>query len=156
MHYKRLKRLGSPGDPETKKHLGDGKVKWCPDCCAYLPNAKFYWASSNAKRSRRSGYCIEHMNERSREANAARRASILDIMGRVCVRCGFDDERALQIDHVNGGGCAEYDLLGRNSVKLYQRMMENPDDYQILCANCNAIKKIECGEHPGRKEVPAC
>lgn len=32
------------------------------------------------------------------------RSKVFDMLGRQCVKCGFDDIRALQIDHIHGGG----------------------------------------------------
>jgi hypothetical protein len=39
-----------------------------------------------------------------REWKAKKRRKLIDFMGGKCVWCGFDDIRALQIDHINGGG----------------------------------------------------
>lgn len=84
-----------------------------------------------------------------------RRLKAIAYLGGVCKRCGFDDERALQIDHVHGGGRKE--LLHENfdQNEYYDRIMnEEPGTtYQLLCANCNWIKRAESpNEHPpGRR-----
>lgn len=62
-------------------------------------------------------------------------------LGEICASCGFSDLRALQIDHINGGGTSEIKRLG-NGVKYYRHIMSNISNYQILCANCNQIKRI--------------
>mgnify|MGYP001615616281 CR=1 FL=1 len=67
-----------------------------------------------------------------------------------CIRCGFSDRRALQIDHVNGGGLKEFRKLG--VFRILKQIIAMPKEeaisrYQILCANCNWIKKSENGEH---------
>ena len=71
--------------------------------------------------------------------------NILD-ENRVCKNCGFDDIRALQIDHIFGNG-PEMRLSKPGIMKYY---LENPDtayeDLQILCANCNWIKRSVNGE----------
>lgn len=65
---------------------------------------------------------------------------LFNILGNKCVRCGFSDPRALQIDHIEGGGNKEHrERKGpRNMYQFYRR---NPDmaqqRLQILCANCN-------------------
>lgn len=69
------------------------------------------------------------------------------MLGNKCNRCGFDDRRALQIDHVNGGGCTERNAIGQVGVLV--RALKHPDLYQLLCANCNWIKRDENGEHVG-------
>lgn len=69
--------------------------------------------------------------------------------GAVCVRCGFKDPRALQIDHINGGGRKH--LASFTSNKKYLKYVtENPAEFQILCANCNWIKITENKELYGQ------
>lgn len=124
------------------------ETKRCPLCEDTLPIDRFYVVKG--KRPRYSAYCREHDNARTRANAKVRRDKVLDVLGRECVRCGFDDGRALQIDHINGGGCAEFEEFGRNTLKYYAHILENIDDYQMLCANCNQIKKFENDERPGR------
>ncbi len=58
-----------------------------------------------------------------------------------CQICGFSDVRALQIDHVNGGGRLEREQY-KDLEKYYRHIIKMgfPPTYQILCANCNSIK----------------
>ena len=72
------------------------------------------------------------------------RQSVIERLGGVCVRCGFDDPRAIQIDHIHGGGNKEAKAFG---FKKYEQMHDHIEDYQILCANCNWIKRHERREH---------
>jgi len=74
------------------------------------------------------------------------RQRLIDILGRKCVRCSFNDWRALQVDHVNGDGRLERIRLN-NVSKLFYAVLEEPDKYQLLCANCNWIKRYEQNEH---------
>ena len=72
--------------------------------------------------------------------------------GRVaCVRCGFDDIRALSLDHISGGGNAHrHENNGRFSgQKLYVYLRQNdyPLGYQTLCMNCQWIKRSENREY---------
>lgn len=77
---------------------------------------------------------------------------MLNRYGRVCVVCGFDDIRALQIDHVNGNGNAERIAIGGtvrfSGWNFYQYLKKSgyPDGYQTLCANHNMIKYEESKE----------
>src|SRR3990167_6944100 len=60
-----------------------------------------------------------------------------------CKKCGFSDIRALQIDHIDGGGSKHHKELDRSkSGRLYKWIIKNnfPSGFQILCANCNWIK----------------
>ncbi len=65
-----------------------------------------------------------------------------------CVRCGFDDIRALSIDHINGGGTAQGKITGFGH-HLYRWLKRNgyPDGFQTLCMNCQALKKHENKEY---------
>jgi hypothetical protein len=85
-----------------------------------------------------------------RELRWQRRLELLKFLGNLCWRCGFDDVRALQIDHINGGGRAERKEL--STERIYQRIRENRNEYQLLCANCNWIKKYERQESKPRKD----
>ena len=67
---------------------------------------------------------------------------ILAFLGSKCVVCGFDDPRALQIDHVNGGGSQE-SIEFPSIAARYKLIRKNPEKYQLLCANHNAIKVWE-------------
>ena len=76
-------------------------------------------------------------------------------MGNKCIRCGIDDWRILQVDHINNDGNEE-----RRRVRLeqlYKKILEMNNEelnrnYQLLCANCNWIKKYENKE--GTKYEP--
>jgi len=70
----------------------------------------------------------------------------LDVLGGVCVTCDFADRRALQIDHIDGGGAADRKSF-KSATDYYRYIADAPTGYQILCANCNAIKRIEQGQH---------
>ena len=61
-----------------------------------------------------------------------------------CVICGFDDLRAIQIDHINGGGAEENHRLhtyGISKKILAMAPEEARKEYQPLCGNCNIIKQ---------------
>jgi hypothetical protein len=82
------------------------------------------------------------------------RDSIFLILGTVCVECGYDDKRALQFDHVNGGGLKDTKRFkGHQTMLRYYR--DNPEickkKLQILCANCNWIKKHDNDEVTEKK-----
>lgn len=70
------------------------------------------------------------------------RSLSLAFLGGKCVRCGFDDPRALQVDHINGGGCQERKQRGVLSAHLLMNDIAKCglEKYQLLCANCHVIK----------------
>lgn len=63
------------------------------------------------------------------------------MLGGECVKCGYRDPRALQIDHINGKSNNKEE---RTYNKYY---LDHPDEtnkkFQVLCANCNWIKRYE-------------
>lgn len=72
------------------------------------------------------------------------RSRIFIVLNPVCVKCGFSDIRALQLDHINGNGRKDMKRLGGNALSyLYysKHLDEAKQNLQVLCANCNVIKK---------------
>lgn len=70
---------------------------------------------------------------------------IFDKLGNSCKKCGYSDKRALCIDHKNGGGYKEIRSL--TVFNYYKKVLEDTSDsYQILCHNCNWIKRSENNE----------
>jgi len=67
-----------------------------------------------------------------------------------CVRCGFTDLRALTIDHINGHGTEHKRKLGisRSGSHFYRWLRTNnyPQGFQVLCMNCQFIKRVENDE----------
>ena len=57
-----------------------------------------------------------------------------------CAHCGFDDIRALSIDHINGGGAPHRKITG-NDVYGWLKRNGFPEGYQVLCMNCQLIKR---------------
>lgn len=103
---------------------------------------RFY---TNVKQPRQS--CLDCANRRSKEFAVREREKILLALGLECKRCGFSDPRALQIDHVYGDGRKERTKKFRSNYSfyrfVYERIVAGSDSYQLLCANCNQIKRVE-------------
>ena len=77
------------------------------------------------------------------------RLAVIEYLGKTCVYCGFTDIRALQLDHVKGSGKLDF-KKHKSPDSLYRYYFNNLDmakeNLQVLCANCNWIKKYEKGE----------
>jgi hypothetical protein len=71
------------------------------------------------------------------------RQRILNVYGRQCSNCGYKkDERALQLDHIDG---QPERFKERSGYTLYSAILSGkiPETcFQILCANCNFIKRL--------------
>jgi hypothetical protein len=74
------------------------------------------------------------------------RRKAMERLGGKCSRCGFSDWRALQFDHVKGGGRKLRDKRGYNLAAQILRGRHPEGKFQLLCANCNWIKRWENGE----------
>lgn len=88
---------------------------------------------------------------RTKTTNTKRRAFAL--YGSKCKKCEFTDSRALQIDHINGvpEGLRRMPANPhRGGIKLYMAILSGRypmSDFQLLCANCNWIKRFENKEY---------
>lgn len=81
------------------------------------------------------------------------REKLFEVYGCRCAICGFDDKRALQLDHINGDGAEERGSRFVNGVRTSSKSIMSiwvmairvPDHtrYRILCANCNWIHRVE-------------
>jgi len=119
-------------------------------------NRSYYEAHREERLANDRQYKQEHTDQKrvadfrySRIWRQRRRMAIITKLGGKCVRCGFTDWRALQVDHINGGGTKER----RRAVSMrsyYKAVLASAEaqagEYQLLCANCNQIKRYEDGE----------
>ena len=112
----------------------------------------------------RQKYRVKHWQElRDREREQGRRYyykirnKSYELLGDKCIKCGNVDRRVLQIDHIDGGGNSRK-IINRGgqgrSKRILNEIEAGSNKYQLLCANCNIIKKHENEEIKGhlRKE----
>lgn len=90
----------------------------------------------------------EQARMRHKALHVLHRHHAVTLLGGKCKHCGFSDYRALQIDHVQGDGYKDRNSKGNSghAYTYYKKIVEDPsvhERYQILCANCNWIKKHE-------------
>lgn len=88
-----------------------------------------------------------------REYRRKKRLEAIAVLGGICTSCGFSDPRALQIDHINGGGTKEIKKIvgAYYSIKVIKSVLNKERKYQLLCANCNWIKADENSENNKNK-----
>jgi len=73
-----------------------------------------------------------------------------------CKHCGFDDVASLSIDHINNNGGKHRKKI--NSGTTYDWLVRNNfpginTEYQVLCMNCQFIKKTNGGKFPDDKKI---
>ncbi len=135
----------------------------CYKCKNHLPISEFY-----TNKSRRGGYasackkchkieCIEtrYRNPETTYENKIKKEVFSHYSGGepCCKRCGITDLRILTMDHINGNGYQHRKEIKKRGSSFYCWTKKNgyPNDLQILCHNCQWIKRIENFEHRGRK-----
>lgn len=106
---------------------------------------------------------IQSKTEYNIKRHIALREHLFAVLGgAICGKCGFSDRRALQFDHINGGGGRHRRSLRSGSAYYLMLKSMNVDQiratFQVLCANCNTIKREElfewkrCHAHKNTKE----
>ncbi len=107
----------------------------------------------NARKHRLSNR--EHYNERNRQCKNRLyqrlhpvKIEVLTHYGNgkcACVQCGYSNEMALSIDHVDGDGAnhrrATHTTAGGGKLYLWLKKHDYPDGFQTLCMNCQWIKR---------------
>lgn len=88
-----------------------------------------------------------YMREKARRYAIEVREQLFRKLGNKCARCGFADIRALQLDHIYGDS-GEAKRTHRSTRYYRQVLRDVAVNYQILCANCNWIKRYENNEVP--------
>lgn len=84
------------------------------------------------------------------------------MLGGACVQCGYTDQRALQFDHIDSNGWELRKATKRSAdghgfvrhMAIVEAIKNRTirDEYQLLCANCNQIKRREKEEYlPGKR-----
>ena len=67
------------------------------------------------------------------------RLNVIKGYGGKCELCGEDNPHFLTIDHINGGGSKETEMLG-GWYKFYKKLRDENyprDNFRLLCYNCN-------------------
>lgn len=95
--------------------------------------------------------------------NYKKRTILMEVLGGKFCKCSGDkcwhesscniiDERCLQIDHINGGGLKDIMKHGsrRDMYRYYLSHREEAKrELQVLCANCNWVKRVNNNEYRG-------
>lgn len=138
------------------KLRGQATRKTCSEKCSkelkHINHLKGNWAYRNRNRTRLN---IQSKNNRDknpepqrkrvRESHRKLRDKIKILLGYKCVSCGFSDPRALEIDHKNNNGNKERKQFSTYGYykHILSQIESGSKDYQLLCSNCNAIKRYE-------------
>ena len=96
-----------------------------------------------------------YQREWKRKQRARYKARVIELLGPGCVRCGNDDVRLLELDHIvpikrPSRGVSSGDEAWRKVATGAAPAA----DFQLLCANCHVLKTIEdrAGFDPGGRK----
>lgn len=114
----------------------------------YIKNIKYYknWYKNNRKK----------MLKYNRKKNQNIKKLVISYYSKgtiKCKRCGFNNIDELSIDHIHSNGNEHRKILNNKSgCNFYWWLIRNdfPNGYQVLCMNCNFIKKHSWRNRNGR------
>lgn len=135
------------------------KTKKCIDCgvdltesnCFLSSRRNYSWRCINCQRKRGriwAGLNRARFNIYRRKWAQQLKFEVLSHYSRGkprCERCGFDDIKALSMDHIEGGGKKHFKEIGGAGPVFYNwlRLNDYPSKFQVLCMNCQWIKREE-------------
>jgi|SRR6267378_7464578 len=115
----------------------------CRNCLIWKADFEFpLWAAS-----KHDWCCKPCLTVYGRKLRRTWHDRAIEILGNKCYQCGFDDKRALQIDHKDGkGNIKRHSPSGHRNNSFYRRIVNDKEFrqlFQCLCANHNWIKRYE-------------
>ena len=75
-----------------------------------------------------------------------KKEAVYKFLGNKCKNCGENDPIYFQIDHVHNDGNLDRNSPNKTHVHTLKKYLENPERFQLLCANCNWAKRMNGGK----------
>lgn len=106
---------------------------------------KAYYEANKVKRTAQSRAWRDANRSRWMQTRREHRKRLRDLVlakyNSRCNSCGFDNPKALQIDHIQNDGMVDRQRWkGAPPAYLRAILADDGSRYQLLCANCNSIK----------------
>ena len=128
------RRIRYSDDPEFRKTIKERNSKW-----------------ARLNRVRETSWAILHPKEFAIIQKKSQWKIRLEVLIHYsngvlkCKHCETEDVRVLTIDHINNNGAEHRKELGSSGTQFYSWLRKNgyPEGYQVLCFNCNWIKRLE-------------
>lgn len=139
------KKMGKWDDPEFRK-------EYYKNYYSKPENKKRRYENNKRWRLKNRERYLELTRRGERRRRLKIRGKIIELLGGKCsnpncaVPNGMTDKRCLQIDHIKGSGKKERNKFGSSANLLrhiLKKLKAGSKDYQLLCANCNWIKRWE-------------
>lgn len=86
----------------------------------------------------------------SRRRAERHKQHVFERYGNYCACCGLTDARFLSVDHVNNDGAHQRRTRHGTGEQFYRYILKLgcPNEYQLLCFNCNFAKRMFAGVCP--------
>jgi hypothetical protein len=84
--------------------------------------------------------CEDNTPSRYKKYRSNLRAKFFEMYGKICVLCGENNSVFLTLDHVKDNGRENGKRKSGRTELLKATRQYNPQEYQVLCFNCNCTK----------------
>lgn len=120
--------------------------------CGKNPSIVGYACCGKCKEKARENYKInsEKIKAKVSSYNYDIKRIVFNHYGNKCIQCTENRLPCLELDHINNDGADHRESLGLHrhnggGTKFYRKLINTgfPEDLQILCANCHALKHAE-------------
>lgn len=155
-----------------KKPIPSPGMKYCSKCGRELPLNSFHRTKQQklgrtsrckecvgeyAKKWYKTQTCVESRKRYNNRARELRIRVLKHLSGDPpkCEWCPVTDPRVLCIDHLHNNGHAERQRMANSTI--YRKILKMPlaqarEQYQVLCRNCNWLRRMNQWERERKKE----
>tara|TARA_B100000745_G_C19918927_1_gene308765 strand:+ start:52 stop:495 length:444 start_codon:yes stop_codon:yes gene_type:complete len=87
-----------------------------------------------------------YMKDQQIQYRQDKKEAVYKFLGNKCKNCRENDPIYFQIDHVKNDGNLERNGSDKTHIHSLKKYLENPERFQLLCANCNWAKRMNGGK----------
>ena len=132
--------------------LRNGTGKYCSQSCYLAHRWPGGRSCKQCGKSCEVRYCSQECQKAFRNKHSARlykqpkwwakKIALIEQLGAACGRCGFNDFRALDIDHIDPTTKLRF-KTGSAQTRRFKDWEANAGNLQLLCANCHRLHTWE-------------
>ena len=122
--------------------------------CKKCAIQRIIWRRTNVPKT------VSMYKETRRKSHRKLKYEVFDMYGGVCVCCGESDRRFLTVDHIDGSGRKDREMIKKGMISsgsYYYRWLRDQgvqSHLRILCFNCNCGRQINGGVCPHKDPLP--
>jgi hypothetical protein len=125
----------------AEKHRKENRDK-------YNESQRKYQQTDKCKEARKKTNKTPLRRARNRRYTLKLRQDVLKAYGSRCACCGETEPIFLEVDHIDNDGAEHRRQLGSKKLYLWLKKNDYPDNFQLLCCNCNKGKYLNGGICP--------